>query len=206
MIKNKILLLNLFFLLFLFPSISHASSTIKKILILYSFQPRMPAYELLDKNFRDIHLNKDTRVKYFTEYLEQSRFRDEKSLKKQADLINHKYRINKPDIVIAVMSPALDFIQKYCNDTFFKTPVLSALIDEKIDHKKLQIKATGVNLHIDLVKTLNTALSVQPETRDVYVIAGTSILGSSWQAQAKEEFGQSYSQLNFHYLSNLSWE
>lgn len=206
MIKNKILLLKLFFLLFLFPSISHASFTTKKILILYSFQPRMPAYELLDKNFRDIYLNKDTGVEYFTEYLEQSRFRDEKSIKKQADLINHKYKINKPDIVIAVMSPALDFIQKYCMDTFVKTPVLYALIDEKADRKKLQIKATGVTLQIDLVKTLNAALSVQPETRDVYVVAGTSVLGSSWQAQAKEELGQSYSQLNFHYLSNLSMD
>ena len=204
MINRKTSLFSLFFLLFLFTSISSASVTKKKILILYSLQPRMPAFEVLDQNFRNLQLNKDTQVEYFTEYLEQNRFRDEKSVKKQADLINHKYKINKPDIVIAVMSPALDFIQKYCKTTFNNIPIVYALIDKKVDPKNMEIKATGVNLHIDLLKTLKAALSVQPETRDVYVVVGTSALGRSWEAQAKEKFQQLSGQINFHYLSDLS--
>jgi len=204
MINRKISLFSLIFLLFLFTSISSASVTKKKILILYSLQPRMPAFEVLDQNFRNLQLNQDTHVEYFTEYLEQNRFRDEKSVKKQADLINHKYKINKPDIVIAVMSPALDFIQKYCKTTFNNIPIVYALIDKKVDPKNMEIKATGVNLHIDLLKTLKAALSVQPETRDVYVVVGTSALGRSWEAQAKEKFQQLSGQINFHYLSDLS--
>jgi len=206
MINRKTSLLSLVFLFFLFTSISSASVTKKKILILYSLQPRMPAFEVLDQNFRNLQLNQDTQVEYFTEYLEQARFRDEKSVKKQADLINHKYKINKPDIVIAVMSPALNFIQKYCKTTFENTPIVYALIDKKVDPKNMEIKATGVNLHIDLQKTLKAALSIQPETRDVYVVVGTSALGGSWEAQAKEKFQQFSPQINFHYLSNLSMD
>ena len=204
MINRKKFLLNLVFLFFLFISTSSASETKKKILILYSLQPRMPAFEILDQNFRNLQLNQDTQVEYFTEYLEHARFRDKKSVKKQADLINHKYKINKPDIVIAVMSPALNFIQKYCKTTFNNTPIVYALLDKKVDPKHMAIKATGVNLHIDLQKTLKAALSVQPETRDVYVVVGTSALGRSWEAQAKEKFLQLSGQINFHYLSGLS--
>ncbi len=180
-----------------------AAVTKKKILILYSLQPRMPAYDVLDQTFRNLQLSQDIQVEYFTEYLEQSRFKDEASIKQQADLVNHRYRINKPDIVIAVMSPALDFIQKYCKTTFDKTPIVYALIDKKIDPENMKIKVTGVNLHIDLLKTLTSALLIQPETRDVYVVAGTSRLGRSWEAQAKQNFQQLSDQLNFHYLSHL---
>jgi len=204
MINRKKSLLSLVILLFLFTSTSSASVTKKKILILYSLQPHMPAYEVLDQNFRNLQLNQDTQVEYFTEYLEQSRFRDENSIKKQAGLINHRYKTNKPDIVIAVMSPALDFIQKYCKTTFNNTPIVYALIDKKVDSKNMEIKATGVNLHIDLLKTLKAALSIQPETRDVYVVAGASALGRSWEAQAKEKFQQLSGQINFHYLGGLS--
>jgi two-component system, cell cycle sensor histidine kinase and response regulator CckA len=164
----------------------------------------MPAYELLDKNFRDIQLNQNIRVEYYTEFLELSRFRSEKSVKQQADFINHKYEINKPDVVIAVMSPALNFIQKYCKKTFINIPIIYALIDKEVDLGELEIKATGINLHLDLVKTLKAALSIQPKTRDVYVVVGTSVLGRSWQAQAEEAFRPFSSQLNFHYLSDLS--
>ena len=206
MTNNKTLLISIYFLLFLFTSTSSASFAKKKILILYSFQPRMPAYELLDQNFRDIQLAQGTQLEYFTEYLEQSRFRDERSTKQLAELINHKYKTNRPDIVIAVMSPALDFIQKYCMKTFNKIPVIYALINKEFDHKKMAIKATGVNLHIDLVKTLKAALSIQPETRDVYVVVGTSVQGRSWEAQAKEKFQQLSSKINFLYLSDLSMD
>ncbi|WDP87533.1 MAG: hypothetical protein HUN05_22370 [Desulfobacter sp.] len=143
---------------------------------------------------------------YFTEYLERSRFRDEESIRRQADLINHRYKQIKPDIVIAVMSPALDFIQKYCQSTFKNTPIVYALIDKKATPENLEIKATGVNLHIDLPKTLNAALSIQPETRDVYVVAGKSALGRSWEAQAKENFQGLSNKINFHYLSDLSMD
>ena len=204
MINRKTSLFSLIFLLFLFTSISSASVTKKKILILYSLQPRMPSFEVLDQNFRNLQLNQDTQVEYFTEYLEQARFKDEKSVKKQADLINHKYKTNKPDIVIAVMSPALDFIQEYCKMTFNNTPIVYALIDKKVAPKNMEVKATGVNLHIDLQKTLKAALSIQPETRDVYVVVGTSVVGRSWEAQAKENFQQLSGQINFHYLSGLS--
>ncbi|SMC99486.1 PAS domain S-box-containing protein [Desulfocicer vacuolatum DSM 3385] len=203
MIKNKVILLSIFLILFFLTVLPCTAVTKKKILILYSLQPRMPAYEILDQNFRNLQLPEDTQVEYFTEYLEQSRFKDETSIKKQADLINHRYKINKPDIVIAVMSPALNFIQNYCKKTFNNTPIVYALIDEKVDFKKLKFKTTGVNLQIDLIKTLKAALAIQPETRDVYVVAGRSGVGRSWEIKAKENFQKLSDEINFHYLSDL---
>lgn len=204
MANVKKILISIFFLLLSIISISSASEDKKKILILYSLQPNMPAYEVLDQNFHNIQLNKNTQVEYYTEYLELSRFKDVNSIKSQADLINHRYTKNKPDIVIAVMSPALDFIQNYCKATFDDIPIVYALIDKKVDLKNIGIKSTGVNLHIDLLKTLQAALLIQPETRDVYVVVGTSPVGRSWEAQAKEKFQQLSNRINFHYLSDLS--
>jgi len=200
---SKVLLFNLLLLLCFHTSTPSAAIPKKKILILYSLQPRMPAYEILDNNFHNLHINQDIQLEYYTEYLEQSRFKDEASIKHQADLINHRYKTNKPDVVIAVMSSALDFIQTYCEPTFRNIPIVYALIDKKVDPANMDLNVTGVNLHIDLLKTLKAALSIQPETRDVYIVAGTSVVGRSWESQAKHDFEHFSDQINFHYLSSL---
>src|SRR6185503_19158386 len=65
---------------------------------------------------------------------------------------------------------------------------------------------TGVLMITDWMDTLGAALRLQPETRRVVVVSGTSALDKRWVAAARAAFGGTPTHLEFTYVTDLPLE
>ena len=92
-----------------------------------------------------------------------------------ADFYRSKYAGRTPDLIVAVMEPPLDFLLRHADTVFPGVPIVFASIDAAtIKDKTLPANVTGVLLKRTYSPTLEVALRLQPETRNVFVVGGAS--------------------------------
>ena len=138
------------------------------------------------------------------EPLDISRFPDAEGRALLADFLRQKYTGQKVALVIAAMSPALDFALEYREKIFPGIPIVfSALDDEEVRTRTLSADVIGAPLEYDLGGTLELALRLQPKTRRVFVIVGSSSFDARWAALARERLRPYEDRLEVVYLSGL---
>src|SRR5262249_15689183 len=138
------------------------------------------------------------------EYVGTSRLRDPDFVKAQVSLLRHKYGGKKVDLVIAGLSSALDFALHYRDQLFLGAPIVFVAVDEReIRSRRLPPDVIGVPIRMDLARTLARALRLHPDTRRVYVIAGSAPFDTAWEAEARRTFRTREDRLEFVYLTGL---
>jgi hypothetical protein len=89
----------------------------KNVLVLASYSPTVPVASFWDKGIRSVFDNSSTPpAKIDIEYLYHHRIQDPHYRKLLVDLYHYKYSKEKPDLIIAIYSAALDFALKYGSD------------------------------------------------------------------------------------------
>ena len=139
-----------------------------------------------------------------TEYLDLSRFRDPGERRALVDFLRYKYADQKIDLVIAGLSPPLDFALQFRQELFPGVPIVFLGIDQtEVQERSLPADVIGVPVKMDLAGTLDLALRLQPETRRVFVVTGSSPFDTSWERVARQTFRPYEDKLKFVYLSGL---
>ena len=78
-------------------------------------------------------------------------------------------------MVVAVMGPTLDFLLRHRDGLFSGVPIVFCGVDSsELEGKTLPEGVTGVMMKRAFAPTLDLALQLQPDTRHVFVIGGTS--------------------------------
>ena len=141
------------------------------------------------------------------EPLDISRFQDARSRALLADFLRQKYASQKIDLVVAGLAPSLDFALEYRETIFPGVPIVFAALDEaEVRKRTLPADVIGVPIEMDLVGTLELALRLQPETRRVFVVAGSSSFDEGWQSVARERLRPYEGRLEIVYLSGLAMD
>ena len=111
----------------------------------------------------------------------------------------------KPDLIVAVSGPASIFARKYRQQLFPDTPLLFAAVDERyLRAAPLGENETAVAVANDFPRLIDDILQVLPQTRQVFVVAGTGQLGQFWRRELEEPFSRFRDRLTFEWLDNLS--
>ena len=111
----------------------------------------------------------------------------------------------KPDLIVAVSGPASIFARKYRQQLFPDTPLLFAAVDERyLRAAPLGENETAVASANDFPRLIDDILQVLPQTRQVFVVAGTGQLGQFWRRELEEPFSRFRDRLTFEWLDNLS--
>jgi signal transduction histidine kinase len=138
------------------------------------------------------------------EYLDLSRFQDTSERKILVEFLRRKYAGQKVDLVIAGLSSSLDFALQFRQDLFPGVPIVFVGLDQQeVQARSLPPDVVGVPTKMDLAGTLDLALRLQPETRRVFVITGSSPFDAFWERVARETFRPYEVKLKFVYLSGL---
>jgi len=141
------------------------------------------------------------------EPLDISRFQDARGRALLADFLRQKYAGQKIDLVVAGLAPSLDFALEYREAIFPGVPIVFAAVDEEEVRKRtLPGDVIGIPIEMDLVGTLELALRLQPETRRVFVIAGSSSFDERWENVARQRFRAYAARLELVYLSGLAMD
>ena len=177
----------------------------KKALMLFPFRPTLPVASRWHKNVASIlGAESGIRVDLDIEYLDLSRFSDPVYLQMMLDIFRYKGSESRPDLIVAVYEPAFNFVLKHGEGLFPGVPIVFGGIHGKfIEKLSLGPNITGYLRENNYTTTLDLALGLHPNTREVVVFAGAGLLGQERSDEAREAFRKYEDRLDFSYMIGL---
>ena len=177
----------------------------KRVLLLYDEDTRLPGLSILDRSLRSrFSAALGSNIEFFTESMNVSQFnsvRDEQVLSKY---YSEKYRDRKPDLIMAVIGPALHFLLRHADEAFPAVPIVFCGADAAdIQNATLPGRVTGILVRRVFAPTIDVVLRLQPDTHRIVVVGGTSAFDRHLMAQARSEFQQFEQRVAFEYLVDL---
>src|SRR5215510_3933832 len=149
--------------------------------------------------------HEDIQIRF--EPLDISRFHDAPGRALLADFLRQKYASQNIDLLVTALAPSLDFALEHRQTIFPGVPIVFAALDgEELRKRTLPADVIGIPIEMDLVGTLELAFRLQPETRRVSVITGSSSFDRRWEAVARQRFRPYESRVELVYLSGLSMD
>jgi signal transduction histidine kinase len=143
----------------------------------------------------------------FSEYLDSTRFPGEHQTELLHEYLREKYKNQKIDVVVATPDPALDFLFKYRSDLFSNTPIVFVAVKRPAPEiLRSGPGLTGIIRANTHRKTLDLALKLHPETKDVFVISGSPEHDKRFETVAREELAGYDKRLRITYLTDLPFD
>jgi signal transduction histidine kinase len=150
----------------------------KRVLILHSFAYDQPAYRIIDNSLRESFVASGLNFNnlYF-EFLDLARNPGQEYQERLIELFQHKYKGRKIDLVLTLHQEALRFLLKAGRDFYPEGPIISILGDINFsDYSEAKRPIIYLPFSIDVASTAKAIFSLQPDTRKIVVIAGSSAL------------------------------
>jgi two-component system, cell cycle sensor histidine kinase and response regulator CckA len=183
----------------------------KRVLILYSMDKEETIYAGFDQVLRStLRSALPQRVEFYTEYLDLVRFPDADHLDNLDKLLRIRLAEKKPDLIIPVSYAALNFFLSRQPELAPGTPIVALFNQRRTEELKERIAKdlarkdlTGVEGRDEPARSIDLALQLQPDTRQVVVVVGSSPLEKYWMQQLQQDFSGYAGRLSFTYLTDL---
>ncbi|MEY2427275.1 MAG: hypothetical protein QOJ40_160, partial [Verrucomicrobiota bacterium] len=181
------------------PSISPA----KKVLILFSEAKDLPGNTLMDRALRDeIQKHSTNRIDFFTENQDAGRFSDPSHLRLFKDYLGEKYARENLDLVVTFMARDFALADELPAAVFSHVPKVFVAVSElDIPEDLNQRGFRGIVQRFDIPGTIGLIFHLQPETRRVVVIGGTSAADRLTLGRIEEVAG-SLEDVEFNFWTN----
>jgi PAS domain S-box-containing protein len=173
----------------------------KKILILHTVEEERPWNILYNKSFKNA-LKNDSIIDadVFIEYLDLVRNNSDEYKDILEKLIRTKYQIQPPDIIVVTQIEAVNFV--FDRNIFPEIPkILVQITDENSGNYS---NSTTITVGFNFDAKLKHALSIFPQTKEIYVIVGKSKVDTHALKNFKTETRLLNEQVSFKYLDNLT--
>jgi ABC-type uncharacterized transport system substrate-binding protein len=146
-----------------------------RLLVLYSDDRLLPAGMVVDEAIRTTFASElEEPVEFYTEFLDVERFSGEAQQQHTWDFLHEKFLARQPDVIIASGGSALNFPVKHRTALFPRVPVVHCGVSpDGIPRLLPDNLIVGIPHVVDLVETLELALPLQPDTRQVAIVDGT---------------------------------
>ena len=194
-------------LLFSFARLGAADTQTKRILVITSYDLNRPALMLFVQAMRStITAGTPERDEFFYEFQENTRISIEKYQKPMLEYLARKYEGEQFDAVIALGGPALKVLMDQ-DSIFTKTPKVFYFHDEREETvREIWPRATGVWAKLDIAKTLDAALAVQPDTQRVVVVTGNSGQDKFLKQEAQTQLRKYERSVRFEYVDEVTMD
>ncbi|HEX4792458.1 MAG TPA: HAMP domain-containing sensor histidine kinase [Humisphaera sp.] len=113
----------------------------------------------------------------------------------------------QPDVVVPIGSPAGRFVSKYRIKLFPATPVIYTGMDRRtLPADAFANNATFVGEDFDLRGLVDDMLQLDPQTDNVVVILGATLLERYWTTEFQEAFKPFAGRVKFTWVNDLTFE
>ena len=177
----------------------------KRVLLLFDEDRTLPGLAVLDQSIRStLSAELGGGVEFFTESMHAAQFPEEQHDLALRDYFVKAYGPRKLDLIVGVMGQAVTFLRQHA-DTFAPgVPIVFCGADARdLAGATLPAQMTGLLVRRVFAPTLDLALRLQPDTRNVFVVGGTSEFDRHLQASARREFATFERRVSFSYLTDL---
>jgi signal transduction histidine kinase len=193
--------------LLLFATALRASDIVRaapgqpRVLVVHSTRQDTQLPLLADRDLPHILSNRLLRaVDYYAEYIDAARIPRLQHERAFRDFLYAKYRNQRFDLVVAMQDAAWDFVRKYRRTLFPGTPVVFSSSNRNVPRP---VNSTGVVSEINLRGTIDFALTLQPETKQVFVVTGSSSRDKVYENLARAQLRTLEPRVALTYLSGL---
>jgi signal transduction histidine kinase len=175
----------------------------KNVLILHAFEANMPINVMTSQGLMPTLEAGGLGVQnQFFEHLDLARNPGPEHRRDLAELMGHRYRHRKIDLIITLYPEALQFVLNEGRALFSDAPVLALYLPPGLTLPKTERQVIRHSLTLDLRGTLATALRLLPDTRRVYVVSDVHPRHKMYEAQAHRDLKEWEDRLEFRYLSD----
>jgi len=176
-----------------------------RVLVLHSFRNSLPVntdwYKGIAAGFSSA---RDLRIEIDIEAPDLTRFEEVDYVSNLLDIYRHKYRDQKPHLIIPTYTPALKFLLEHGEALFPGIPIVFCGADSQfVASQKLATHITGVTTHRDIADTLELALQVHPGTRRGAVIVGSGRMDKLFERDARQALQRFEDRVEFMWLQGL---
>ncbi|KQV35164.1 MULTISPECIES: hypothetical protein [unclassified Rhizobium] len=185
-----------------------ASDPVKRVLVVYENDSTLAAAVEVAQGLRtSMQAEMPATIEIYSDYLDVVRFPQADHVQRLVADLTAKYADIKFDVVMAVGPGALKFLTENKAIAGADTPVVfGAVTDSSVRRNPLPATAKGVISHFDVRKTMDLAMTLQPDAKNIVVMTGSSAFDKSWQDTARQELADSYAGLRVSYVSDLTIE
>lgn len=180
-----------------------AAAATRHVVMLFDERPELPGLAALDAEFvATLSSNSTEKIEIYREEMDRSRF-EPRYQTLLGEFLRRKYADKRIDVVVAVIGPALDFLLQHGAEIFPGAAIVFCGIDRaEIGDRRLPANVRGVLVKREFAPTLELALTLHPQTRQVIVVAGTSGFDRRLLSQAQGEFQAYADRVTLTYLTD----
>ena len=180
----------------------------RRVLMLHAFNYTFPATSLIaDAARKRLVERSSTKVEIDADFLDLARVSDPGHAARMASFLRDKYAASPPQVVMTLGSAALPFIIEHREAFAPKVPVVfTSVSPQSYTALRPPPDVTGVVTEFDLDKTLALAERLQPDARQLYVIAGSGATDRRWHAVARNVVENRKRKFEATYLFELPYE
>ena len=177
---------------------------VRRVLIINEVGTSYPIINLIDNGIRAELKTPRYRIEFYREYMETVLFPDPADQLMIRDFYIRKYQRRRPDVIITVGSTPLRFMAEAHEKFFSGVPVVFCLPNKADGRPPIHPDFTGVEGDIAPVATLEAALRLKPDTKQVVVVGGMAPFDRQQQEAVKQQLKTYTSRVDILYLTDLA--
>jgi signal transduction histidine kinase len=180
----------------------------KRVLLVYTHEREMDLYVSLDRALRSaLEGDPGYSVEFFSEYLDLLRFAEPVRSEALLAFLRAKYKDQSLDLVVAVSPPAFEFVAEHGEDLFGKVPIVFTSVNvTRLAGTPLKPDVTGVAVRREFGDTVDLALQLQPEIREIVIPVGSSLLERTWTEEIRGKLRPYEGRVKLTYLADVSMD
>jgi signal transduction histidine kinase len=177
-----------------------------RVLILYPYDERLPATSVAGERARTRLLEATAgKIDLFSEFLDMSRFRDKDHIANMARFLAQKYAPARPDVLIALGEEAINFIVANRAAIAPDAQIVFAGIGSDLAADlHLPDDVIGALTEFDITNTFALARNLQPDARQLVVMAGSGPFDKAWLEAARRDLPAVAPNYKTTYLTGLT--
>lgn len=204
---GSLCLLLFFMCFFAFPTQTYAYDNKKNVLVIQSYNDGYKWSDDIMTGINSILNTSPLDLNVEVDYMDTLRNSGEEYGKILYDFYKYKYQNKRFDAVICCDDSAYNFVLKYQQEIFPKTPIVFCGVNyfdpEKIEGNKW---ITGIIENFDIEANLELILKLHPMTKNVYIINDKTMSGQAVNKRLQQIIQRNQYNLNFINLQGESIE
>ena len=179
---------------------------IKRILVVFSYHEGLPWETRIEENlYTTLASTPDLNIELNIEHTDLVRYHEKGYLKKLEDLYRHKYSNPKMDLIIGFDDEAVGMLLDYGEKLFPEIPMVLITAERKTLQKDfLKPNMTSLLWGADIRANVELIGEILPQTRHIFVVAGTSASDLAVLKLAQASLGENTKRFAIRYLTDIS--
>jgi PAS domain S-box-containing protein len=180
-----------------------AQADMKRVLVLHSYHKGLGWTDSITKGIEAAFSKSKFPIEIFYEFMDTKRIFDEAYLNKLAELYQYKYRKRHFDAIISSDDHAFRFLLAHHDALFPQTPVVFCGVNYfKDDFIANTDYFTGVVESFSIKGTIDGALAIDPEIRQIYAVVDKTVTGQANRKLLDAVIPEYAGRLQFKYITD----